>query len=54
MELPEDLRELYALYQQEIHASTYTASTHTASTGGPRGVTLYDTKLPPIFGSERG
>ncbi|XP_058127138.1 kinesin-like protein KIF19 [Anopheles ziemanni] len=54
VELPDDLRELYALYQQEIHASTYTAGTHTASTGGTRGVTLYDTKLPPIFGSERG
>ncbi|XP_053678627.1 kinesin-like protein KIF19 [Anopheles nili] len=52
VELPEDLRELYALYQQEIHASTYTSGMQTA-TGSSRHV-LYDAKLPPIFGQERG
>uniref|UniRef100_A0AAG5DQS7 Kinesin motor domain-containing protein n=2 Tax=Anopheles atroparvus TaxID=41427 RepID=A0AAG5DQS7_ANOAO len=50
LELPEDLRDLYALYQQEIHASTYTAGTHTAT----REEALYDAKLPPIFGEEKG
>uniref|UniRef100_A0A182YH28 Kinesin motor domain-containing protein n=1 Tax=Anopheles stephensi TaxID=30069 RepID=A0A182YH28_ANOST len=47
VEMPEDLRELYALYQQEIHASTYNSGMQTASGG------FYDAKLPPIFGQDR-
>lgn len=42
VELPEELRELYSLYQQEIHASTYTGSL-----SSPREI--YDRKLPPIY-----
>lgn len=42
VELPEELKELYALYQQEIHASTYTGTIST-----PRE--LYDRKLPNIY-----
>lgn len=42
VELPDELRELYSLYQQEIHASTYTGSL-----SSPRE--LYDRKLPPIY-----
>lgn len=41
VELPEELRELYSLYQQEIHASTYNGML-----SSPRE--LYDRKLPPI------
>lgn len=51
VELPEDLRELYALYQQEIHASTYTSGLQTAISGGTpysSGRDFYDNKLPPI------
>ncbi|XP_055632179.1 kinesin-like protein KIF19 [Toxorhynchites rutilus septentrionalis] len=48
VELPDDLREMYALYQQEIHASTYTSGMQTASRE------YYDTKLPPIYHRERG
>uniref|UniRef100_A0A182STL9 Kinesin motor domain-containing protein n=1 Tax=Anopheles maculatus TaxID=74869 RepID=A0A182STL9_9DIPT len=47
VEMPEDLRELYALYQQEIHASTYNSGMQTASGA------FYDAKLPPIFGQDR-
>ncbi|XP_058063825.1 kinesin-like protein KIF19 [Anopheles bellator] len=50
VELPEDLREMYALYQQEIHASTYTKT----ATGAANRELHYDAKLPPIFGQERG
>lgn len=42
VELPDELRELYSLYQQEIHASTYTGSL-----SSPRDI--YDRKLPPIY-----
>lgn len=42
VDLPEDLRELYSLYQQEIHASTYTGPI-----SSPRE--LYERKLPPIY-----
>lgn len=42
VELPDELRELYSLYQQEIHASTYTGAL-----SSPRE--LYDRKLPPIY-----
>lgn len=42
VELPEELRELYALYQQEIHASTYTGTM-----SSPRD--LYERRLPPIY-----
>lgn len=48
VDLPEDLRELYALYQQEIHASTYTSGLYTASRD------FYDSKLPPINLKEFG
>ncbi|XP_065072856.1 kinesin-like protein KIF19 isoform X2 [Ochlerotatus camptorhynchus] len=48
VDLPEDLRELYALYQQEIHASTYTSGLYTASRD------YYDSKLPPINLRELG
>nr|XP_029709616.1 kinesin-like protein KIF19 isoform X2 [Aedes albopictus] len=48
VELPEDLRELYALYQQEIHASTYNSGLYTANRD------YYDSKLPPIHHRERG
>ncbi|XP_049279713.1 kinesin-like protein KIF19 [Anopheles funestus] len=52
VDIPEDLRELYALYQQEIHASTYNGGINTPTSGFPRDA-LYDTKLPPIFGQDR-
>lgn len=42
VELPDELRELYSLYQQEIHASTYAGSLST-----PREI--YERKLPPIY-----
>lgn len=42
VELPDELRELYSLYQQEIHASTYNGML-----SSPRE--LYDRKLPPIY-----
>lgn len=42
VELPDDLKEMYAQYQQEIHASAYTGPIST-----PRE--LYDRKLPPIY-----
>lgn len=38
VELPDELRELYGLYQQEIHAGVVTPST-----------TNYEKKLPPIY-----
>ncbi|XP_060649101.1 kinesin-like protein KIF19 [Drosophila nasuta] len=38
VELPDELRELYGLYQQEIHAGVVTPSTSN-----------YDKKLPPIY-----
>uniref|UniRef100_A0A1I8PS73 Kinesin motor domain-containing protein n=1 Tax=Stomoxys calcitrans TaxID=35570 RepID=A0A1I8PS73_STOCA len=37
VELPDELRELYGLYQQEIHAGTVTATA------------AYERKLPPIY-----
>uniref|UniRef100_A0A1A9WS28 Kinesin motor domain-containing protein n=1 Tax=Glossina brevipalpis TaxID=37001 RepID=A0A1A9WS28_9MUSC len=37
VELPDELRELYGLYQQEIHAGTVTATVS------------YERKLPPIY-----
>lgn len=44
VELPEELKELYSVYQQEIHASIY---------NNPRSSTsyreLYLNKLPPIY-----
>lgn len=43
VDLPDELRELYSLYQQEIHASTYNGAL-----SSPRD--LYDRKLPPIYG----
>lgn len=42
VDLPEELRELYSLYQQEIHASTYNGSLSSPSE-------LYQRKLPPIY-----
>ncbi|XP_055586964.1 kinesin-like protein KIF19 [Uranotaenia lowii] len=48
VELPEDLRELYALYQQEIHASTYTSGLYS------RGGYYESSKLPPIYNQEPG
>lgn len=42
VELPIELQELYSLYQQEIHASTYNGTL-----SSPRE--LYDRKLPPIY-----
>ncbi|XP_037027783.1 kinesin-like protein KIF19 isoform X2 [Bradysia coprophila] len=42
VDLPEQLRELYSLYQQEIHASTYAGPI-----SSPRE--LYERKLPPIY-----
>uniref|UniRef100_A0A8D8F912 Kinesin-like protein KIF19 n=3 Tax=Culex pipiens TaxID=7175 RepID=A0A8D8F912_CULPI len=57
VELPEDLRELYALYQQEIHASTYTSGLQTAISGGTpysSGRDFYDNKLPPIYQRSSG
>ncbi|XP_037913609.1 kinesin-like protein KIF19 isoform X2 [Hermetia illucens] len=41
IELPDELKELYGLYQQEIHASTVNSTIVT-----PRN--LYENKLPPI------
>ncbi|XP_058445584.1 kinesin-like protein KIF19 isoform X2 [Malaya genurostris] len=48
VELPDDLRELYSLYQQEIHASTYTNGRQTA------GCEYSENKLPPIYHKDRG
>ncbi|XP_058826212.1 kinesin-like protein KIF19 [Topomyia yanbarensis] len=48
VELPDELRELYALYQQEIHASTYTSGRKTA------GYEYSDSKLPSIYHKDRG
>lgn len=42
VELPDELKDLYALYQQEIHASTYSGSI-----ASPRE--LYDRKLPSLY-----
>lgn len=53
--MPEELRELYALYQQEIHASTYTTGSPTraseyygSSGGGVAGGGGASRKLPSI------
>lgn len=43
VELPEELRELYAMYQQEIHASIYNPRSNTSYRD------LYLSKLPPIY-----
>lgn len=43
VELPDELREMYAIYQQEIVASIYSpraSSSHRE---------LYQSKLPPIY-----
>ena len=37
VELPDELKELYGLYQQEIHAGSVTATA------------AYERKLPPIY-----
>lgn len=44
VEVSDELKDLYSIYQQEIHASTYTS-------GAPRTQSrlVYDTKLPPIY-----
>lgn len=42
VELPDELKYLYALYQQEIHASSFVPNVST-----PRE--LYDGKLPAIY-----
>lgn len=48
VDLPEELKELYALYQQEIHASTYENTTPSTSSDV---YTKQDFKqrLPPIY-----
>lgn len=43
VDLPEELRELYSMYQQEIHASIY----NPRSSSSYRE--LYLSKLPPIY-----
>ncbi|CAG9807399.1 unnamed protein product [Chironomus riparius] len=43
VEISEELRDLYTIYQQEIHASVYTSLPRTQSR------MVYDTKLPPIY-----
>lgn len=43
VEMPDELKELYSLYQQEIHASTYTGTMPPATRDG-----LADRKLPSI------
>lgn len=47
MELPPELKDMYALYQQEIHASTYTSGSGSGAT--PSTAASYDRKLPPIY-----
>lgn len=53
--MPEELKELYALYQQEIHASTYTTGSPTRGEtfggggGGGGGGSSSDRKLPAIY-----
>ncbi|GAB0092447.1 Kinesin-like protein [Sergentomyia squamirostris] len=47
LELPPELKDMYALYQQEIHASTYTSGGGTGAT--PSTAASYDRKLPPIY-----
>ncbi|CAO1436451.1 unnamed protein product [Diamesa hyperborea] len=42
--ISEELKELYSMYQQEIHASTYTNGQARAQSR-----IVYDTKLPPIY-----
>jgi hypothetical protein len=43
VEVSEELKDLYSIYQQEIHASVYTSLPRTQSR------MVYDTKLPPIY-----
>lgn len=43
MEISDELKDLYTIYQQEIHASIYTSVPRTQSR------MVYDTKLPPIY-----
>lgn len=42
--ISEELKDLYSVYQQEIHASTYTGGAARAQSR-----IVYDTKLPPIY-----
>ncbi|XP_021913192.1 kinesin-like protein KIF19 isoform X2 [Zootermopsis nevadensis] len=50
--LPPDLQELYRLYQQEIHASTYTDASPSYESGVPfSSYTRDKDKLPPIHPS---
>ncbi|XP_023715560.1 kinesin-like protein KIF19 isoform X3 [Cryptotermes secundus] len=47
--LPQDLKELYRIYQQEIHASTYTDASPSYQSGVPFSSYTRDKgKLPPI------
>lgn len=41
--LPSDLQDLYSIYQQEIHASTYETSVN-----APSATSRISSKLPPI------
>jgi hypothetical protein len=43
VEVSDELKDLYTVYQQEIHASVYTSLPRTQSR------MVYDTKLPPIY-----
>lgn len=51
--MPDELKELYALYQQEIHASTYTPGSPSRGefygAGGTAGGGMADRKLPAIY-----
>lgn len=44
VDISEELKDLYSVYQQEIHASTYTGGAARAQSR-----IVYDTKLPPIY-----
>lgn len=44
VEVSDELKDLYSIYQQEIHASTYTSGTSRT-----QGRIVYDMKLPPIY-----
>jgi hypothetical protein len=44
VEISDELKDLYTIYQQEIHASVYTSLPRTQ-----QNRMVYDTKLPPIY-----
>jgi kinesin family member 18/19 len=46
VDISDELKELYSVYQQEIHASAFSTG---SSSQRPSSRFSYDTKLPPIY-----